>query len=778
MAEIRLDLSVDPRAASAQFTRFRKTVVSAFDKVKRKGVSAFRKLKNVGGKIAKSLGISWKRAALGITAAIASLGFAALKTIQAANEQESATAKLEATLLSTAFAAGLTAEQLNEQANALQRTTTFGNEAINNAQSLLLTFTKIGKDVFPEATKTLLDLSTGMGQDLKQGAIQLGKALNDPIEGVAALRRVGVQLTEVQEEQIRKFVELGDVAAAQTIILSELNTQFGGQAAAQAQTFGGAVTQLKNVFGDLLEEIGFFITKNTAVITGINAAKKLFEDLAVRVKDNRRFFMDLVRNGIVFVLDSVAGLIRAFGFLATAFQSLKVIGAAVFKVLAIGFDFMIRRTLNLLLPFDLVFKGLVRIGAVASNPFDRARGALDDLRNSTNDVLSDTIDNVVETDKKYKGLADTVQGVADGMAAVNIAQLELTKTAPAAAAPAVTADTGPTADQAKAIETIQGKIDALAVSNAKLGATREQLISIDAALLASQGATNQQLTDFISLRENELRISSALTEEKEREKAASALGAIGPGPGVALAGEDPVIAQEAAQLDARLIMIQNFFGKKLQLAVEANASELELQKIAAEASVAVEEQKRQITLSTTQAGLTGVASILQSFNSITQNRSKTAFRAFKAVSIASALVGMYTGATKAFAEVSPYPLNLIAAGSIIASGLANIAKIKSARPGGGGGGGGGGARGGVSGGGGVPSRGGVGQFAPVPIPTTPPGIGGTGPNITIKLISALGEIEEGVKLKTAEAIITLIKEQGSAQGLKISADMISTDEVA
>jgi len=30
-------------------------------------------------------------------------------------------------------------------------------------------------------------MSTAMGQDLKSSAIQLGKALNDPIQGVAAL---------------------------------------------------------------------------------------------------------------------------------------------------------------------------------------------------------------------------------------------------------------------------------------------------------------------------------------------------------------------------------------------------------------------------------------------------------------------------------------------------------------------------------------------------------------------------------------------------------------
>lgn len=774
MAEVNLRLVADNREPIRDFEKFRKKTVSAFDRIKRKGVSAFRKLKTTGAQVAKSLGVTWKRAAIAMVAAMASLGFAVFKAIGFANEQELATAKLAATLLSTAGAAGLTIEQLNEQANALQRVTTFGNETINSAQALLLTFTKIGKDVFPEATKTLLDLSAGMGQDLKQSAIQLGKALNDPVEGVAALRRVGVQLAQTQEDQIRKFVELGDVASAQTIILEELNVQFGGQAAAQAGTFGGAITQLKNAFGDLLEEIGFVFTKNQALIKGVTATRIVFENLAIRVKDNRTFFMDLVRNGIVIFLDSLAGLVRGIGLVITTFQSLKVIGATVFKIIAISLDRVIKRVLLLFRRFDLVFEGLIKIGAVAANPFDTAREALDNLRASTSDVLEETINNVVETDKKYTGFANTISGIATEMAVVNAAALQLSKIPPPPAPGGVEAGvTGPTDEQVKAIAKIQTGIDALAVSNAKLGATGAQLIQIDAALLASRGATASQIEQFIGLREQELSIESALNDEKERAQAVSALAAVGPAPGVALAGEDPAFLAEKAQLDARLLLIQDFFLEKLQLATDANASELELQQIANDAFIALEAQKRQITIATTQAGLTGVANILQSFNSISENRNKTAFRAFKAISIAQALVGMYTGATKALAEVSPYPLNLIAAGTVIAAGLANIAKIKRAQPGGGVAGG-GGATGAVSGGGGGVGGGGVGQFAPQPIPPLP--VAATGPNITIKLISEFGEVSEGVQQKTAESIIRLIREKGKAQNLTIPADMISTDE--
>ena len=62
-----------------------------------------------------------------------------------------------------------------------------------------MTFTKIGQDIFPDATRIVLDMSQALGQDLKSSAVQVGKALQDPILGVSALRRVGVNFSDSQQ---------------------------------------------------------------------------------------------------------------------------------------------------------------------------------------------------------------------------------------------------------------------------------------------------------------------------------------------------------------------------------------------------------------------------------------------------------------------------------------------------------------------------------------------------------------------------------------------------
>ena len=55
---------------------------------------------------------------------------------------------------------------------------------------------------------------------------------------------------------IKALVETGDVAGAQTIILKELETQFGGSAEAAAKAGAGPFTQFQNILGDVGEAIG------------------------------------------------------------------------------------------------------------------------------------------------------------------------------------------------------------------------------------------------------------------------------------------------------------------------------------------------------------------------------------------------------------------------------------------------------------------------------------------------------------------------------------------
>jgi hypothetical protein len=192
------------------------------------------------------------RMVVGLGAVIAA-GASLSKFVDATVTADRSQAQLAATILSTGGAANKTIQQLNAHASALQGVTNFGDEATNAMQGLLLTFTKIQGGTFDRATVAVMDVATALGSDLQSAALQVGKALNDPILGLTALSRSGIQFTQSQKDVVKALVDTNNVAAAQALILDELDKQFGGSAAAARDTLGGALTSLGNAFGDLFE---------------------------------------------------------------------------------------------------------------------------------------------------------------------------------------------------------------------------------------------------------------------------------------------------------------------------------------------------------------------------------------------------------------------------------------------------------------------------------------------------------------------------------------------
>lgn len=197
-------------------------------------------------KLGKEMGL-----ALSAIGGVALAGFT--KYVQNTIEAEKVQAQLAARIRDTGGAAQRSVEQLNAHADALQRATTFDDEAIGSVQAMLLTFKEIQGVNFDDATAAVLDLSTAMGTDAQSAALQLGKALNDPVKGLSALGRAGVQFSESQKKLIKDMVEAGDVAGAQRVILAELEGQMGTAAEAARNTLGGALQGLQNNFDNLLE---------------------------------------------------------------------------------------------------------------------------------------------------------------------------------------------------------------------------------------------------------------------------------------------------------------------------------------------------------------------------------------------------------------------------------------------------------------------------------------------------------------------------------------------
>jgi hypothetical protein len=170
-------------------------------------------------------------------------------------------ASLRAGLKSTGGVAGLSAKQMENLASRVEAYSGQTDDSIVASEKLLVTFKAVrdeagkGNDIFTQATKTTADMATVFGGDASSSAIQLGKALNDPIKGISALTRVGVSFDEQQKKAIGRYVKHNDVLDAQKVILRELNSEVGGQARAYGQTLPGQIDRTTRAYEGITQEL-------------------------------------------------------------------------------------------------------------------------------------------------------------------------------------------------------------------------------------------------------------------------------------------------------------------------------------------------------------------------------------------------------------------------------------------------------------------------------------------------------------------------------------------
>lgn len=203
-------------------------------------------------KAADSLADSFTKITLAATALATATTVAAKRFVEAALQEETALKSLEAVLRATGVAAKITVEQVQEFSAARQAITNFGDEVTIQGAAILATFRRIHHEAFFPALVLAQDLAQLLGTDLQSAVLQIGKALDDPIVGLTALRRSGVSFTQQQLEIIKTLVESNRLFEAQAIILNELQKQVGGVAEAAADP----MTQFTNALSDLEEQIG------------------------------------------------------------------------------------------------------------------------------------------------------------------------------------------------------------------------------------------------------------------------------------------------------------------------------------------------------------------------------------------------------------------------------------------------------------------------------------------------------------------------------------------
>lgn len=297
--------------------------------------------KGLGG-LSKKLTSVGKELSLKVTAPIAALGVVA---VRAFDDSAKAAAKVQQAIKSTGGAARLSFGELADFASKLQFKTIFEDDFIlNNATAQLLTFTNIAGENFKRTQAVALDLATVLDGDLQSASIQLGKALNDPVKNLTALSRAGIQFSKEQTATIKSLAETNRLAEAQGLILDELERQYGGQAEAAAKVGIGPLQQLKNVWGDFLEQIGAailpFANKVAKALSMVVAALQSMPPEMTKVIVVVAGFAAAIGP----LMLGVGGVIKILPLLATGLTALlSPVGLVMAAVVALGAAFVYAR---------------------------------------------------------------------------------------------------------------------------------------------------------------------------------------------------------------------------------------------------------------------------------------------------------------------------------------------------------------------------------------------------------------------------------------------------
>lgn len=348
MAEVDFEININVTAALDELKKFGQQAAKAFDgaakavsgslkKVgegaKKSALSAAKAFgntaKKIGGqfkKLGNDLGNGFKKVGdaifsvqgliAGIGALLAGreiLGFINDVTA-AASIQEDAVNQLNTALRLTGEFSKEASQDFQDFASELQAATKIGDEVVLSQLALAKSFgasNEQAKDLVAAAA----DLSAATGITLESAVRNLGKTFGGL---TGELGEVVPDLKNISKEALESGAAIDFIAQ-----------RFGGAAAAEVNTFSGAVAQLSNIFGDLQEEIGFAITQNPAVIAAIKTLSTIFIELGNTFKDNRETASDFVDTFVTSIVKGIPRAIRAFGDFV---RGLQPVAAAIFAI--------------------------------------------------------------------------------------------------------------------------------------------------------------------------------------------------------------------------------------------------------------------------------------------------------------------------------------------------------------------------------------------------------------------------------------------------------------
>jgi hypothetical protein len=291
-----------------------------------KAKKEFAQLETVGQKAAFAI----RKAAIPAGIAIAAIGAAGKTALAAGEEVNSANNRVRQINKSMGLfgkETDVVTKRLIKLAEAQARELGISNLTVKATQAKLLTFKNLAQSAntvggaFDRANKAALDLAAAGFGSAEGNAVQLGKALEDPIKGLAALARSGINFTEQEKEKIKTLVESNKMLEAQELVLAAIEKQVGGTAEATADD----TKRMKEAFDQVKQSIGLGLLP---ILEKVTPQFMKFADFA---RENE---------GVIIKLAGAIGAVAGATLAANAAMAINpyVLAASGIVAMALAFD--------------------------------------------------------------------------------------------------------------------------------------------------------------------------------------------------------------------------------------------------------------------------------------------------------------------------------------------------------------------------------------------------------------------------------------------------------
>lgn len=256
--------------------------------------TGFARIKADGKSTSDFIGGAFSSSFAGMAQSIAAVtaGFLAFRSIKnffgdAINQAAEAEANLNR-LNNAMKMAGTFSESASKQfqdlANEIQNTTTIEDDAVISLAALARNLTSSNEQAM-KLTQAAIELSAATGVDTNTALMQL----NGTLSGTAGrLNKVVPELQNFTAEQLKSGAAIDVV-----------REKFRGAASAEVQTYSGSLKRLSNIWGDLLENIGKYVTSSKSISTVINTFSDIIKALSDSLSaslGNKDIFKDLIIN--------------------------------------------------------------------------------------------------------------------------------------------------------------------------------------------------------------------------------------------------------------------------------------------------------------------------------------------------------------------------------------------------------------------------------------------------------------------------------------------------